>query len=377
MNPKKKQLSFDDLALNIQQIHKFTSKAAKSAVNQALTARNWAVGYYIVEYEQDGKERSSYGSHLLADLAEKISIKGLDRSVLNICRTFYLKYPTICEAVSHRLQGIGLPEHIVAAIEQKDFDNSLICESLNHKFALNPEILINRLSFTHFRELLTVDDQIERFFYELECIKGTWSVRELHRQISTNLYVRAGISKKPELLLESLENKATELSMTIKDPFSLEFLGLDAKDAVTESDLEQAIMDHLQEFLLEMGKGFCFEARQKRILIDGEYYFVDLVLYNRLLHCNVIIELKVDKFRYEHFGQLNSYVSYYKDCEMIEGDNPPIGILLCMGKSEKMVEYVLNGMDENIFISTYMLHLPDKGQLEEFLLAEMKDMGIE
>lgn len=114
MNPKKKQLSFDDLALNIQQIHKFTSKAAKSAVNQALTARNWAVGYYIVEYEQDGKERSSYGSHLLVDLAKKISIKGLDRSVLNICRTFYLKYPTICEAVSHRLQAISLPENILS-----------------------------------------------------------------------------------------------------------------------------------------------------------------------------------------------------------------------------------------------------------------------
>ena len=373
----KKKLSFDDLALNIQQIHSLTSKAAKSAVNQALTARNWAIGYYIVEYEQDGKEYSSYGSHLLTDLAGKISIKGLDRSVLNICRSFYLKYPQICETVTHKLQGIGLPENIVLAIEEDELKYLSIYESTNHKFEIAPEILINKLSFSHFRELITIDDQFERYFYELECIKGTWSVKELHRQISTNLFVRAGISKKPELLLEPLENNSMEISTSIKDPFSLEFLELDAKDAVSESDLEQAIMDHLQEFLLEMGKGFCFEARQKRILIDGEYYFVDLVLYNRLLHCNVIIELKADKFRYEHFGQLNSYVSYYKDCEMVEGDNPPIGILLCMGKSEKMVEYVLNGMDENIFVSTYMLHLPDKRQLEEFLLSEMKDIGIE
>ena len=145
---------------------------------------------------------------------------------------------------------------------------------------------------------------------------------------------------------------------------------------MSESDLEQAIMDHLQEFLLEMGKGFCFEARQKRIVIDDEYYFIDLVLYNRLLHCNVIIELKADKFRHEHVSQLNSYVSYYRFEEMTEGDNPPIGILLCTEKGPKMVQYVLNGMDENVFASTYMLQLPDKAQLEEFLVKELKEMGI-
>ena len=156
----------------------------------------------------------------------------------------------------------------------------------------------------------------------------------------------------------------------------MEFLGLNARDEVTESDLEQAIMDHLQEFLLELGKGFCFEARQKRILIDDEYYFIDLVLYNRILHCNIIIELKVDKFRIEHAAQLNTYVSYYKYEEMTEGDNPPIGILLCTEKGPKMVQYVLNGMDENLFTSTYMLQLPNKEQLQEFMLSQMKELGI-
>ena len=151
---------------------------------------------------------------------------------------------------------------------------------------------------------------------------------------------------------------------------------MNAKDEFTETDLEQAIMDHLQEFLLEMGKGFCFEARQKRIIIDDEYYFVDLVLYNRLLHCNVIVELKVGKFRIEHAAQLNAYISYFKDCEMVDGDNPPIGILLCTEKGPKMVQYVLNGMDEKLFVSTYKLQLPDKEQLENFLIKEVAEMGL-
>ncbi|MCI7042242.1 MAG: DUF1016 domain-containing protein [Lachnospiraceae bacterium] len=151
---------------------------------------------------------------------------------------------------------------------------------------------------------------------------------------------------------------------------------MDAKDAVSESDLEQALMDHLQEFMLELGEGFCFEARQKRIIIDDKYYFVDLVFYNRLLHCNVIIELKNDEFKHEDLGQLNAYVGYYKKNEMSEGDNPPVGILLCTDKGSEMVEYALSGMDNQLFVSTYMLHLPDKKKLQEFMLKEMKEMGI-
>ena len=220
-----------------------------------------------------------------------------------------------------------------------------------------------------------LDDPFERFFYELECIKGTWSVRELRRQIDTKLYLRAGISKNPGPLLEKIQAAGSD-TVGVKNAYALEFLGLDAKAEVDESDLEQAIMAHLQEFLLELGKGFCFEARQKRILIDDEYFFIDLVLYNRILHCSVIIELKVDKFRIEHAAQLNAYVSYYKDREMTEGDNPPIGILLCTEKGPKMVQYVLNGMDEHIFVSTYMLQLPAKEQLEQFLLEQIKEMGL-
>ena len=369
---------FNVLAQNVQHVHEVTSAYAKGAVNQLLTVRNWVIGYYIVEYEQNGNDRAEYGSNLLNRLAETINVKGLDRSQLNLCRIFYLRYPQICATVMHKLRGIGAIEGLSKisssfAMESNEDEN---CATASHKFETPPEMLISRLSFSHIREIMSIDDPFERFFYELECIKGTWSVRELRRQIDSQLFFRAGISKKPELLLDKIESGDYQTVLSVKNVYALEFLGLDGRDEVTESDLEQAIMDHLQEFLLEMGKGFCFEARQKRILIDDEYYFVDLVLYNRILHCNVIIELKTGKFRLEYPSQLNAYVSYYKFEEMVEGDNPPIGILLCTEKGPKMVQYVLNGMDEKLFTSTYMLQLPDKTQLEEFLMKELREMGL-
>lgn len=374
-----KNMTFEQLAYNVKNVHEATSAYAKGAVNQLLTARNWAIGCYIVEFEQNGKERAEYGSSLLKKLAKLLSIKGLEHNQLNLCRMFYLRYPQIFSTVSRKLKAIGKDDDVLPfwfGDEQlSNRSDDKIISTVSHKFETPPELLLTKLSFSHIREIMVLDDPLERFFYEVECIKGTWSVRELRRQIDTKLYFRAGISKKPELLLGKIQNGGSEATLSVKNPYALEFLGLDAKDEVSESDLEQAIMDHLQEFLLEMGKGFCFEARQKRILIDDEYYFVDLVLYNRILHCNVIIELKVDKFRIEHAAQLNAYVSYYKCEEMNAGDNPPIGILLCTEKGPKMVQYVLNGMDENLFVSTYKLQLPDQKQLEEFLLNEIKAMG--
>ena len=240
--------------------------------------------------------------------------------------------------------------------------------TLSDKFITPADKLISRLSFSHIVEIITVSDPLARFFYETECIKCCWSVKELRRQISTNLYFRAGISKKPELLLQKTEINTTPV-LSIKDPFSFEFLDL-RPETFTENDLENALITHLQEFLLEMGKGFCLEARQKRIIIDDEYYFADLVFYNRILHCNVIIELKDDEFSHADLSQLNAYVSYFRENEMHQGDNPPVGILLCTRKGEKMVEYALAGMDNNLFVSTYMLSLPDKKTLKDFLLRE-------
>lgn len=284
--------NFDALAQNVQHVHEITSAYAKGAVNQLLTVRNWVIGYYIVEYEQNGKEHAEYGKGLLKELAKKLNIKGLEHNQLNLCRMFYLRYPQIFSTASRKLREIGAIEGLSEISSSFALEGNENCATASHKFETPPEMLISRLSFSHIREIMSIDDPFERFFYELECIKGTWSVRELRRQIDSQLFFRAGISKKPELLLDKIESGDYQTVLSVKNVYALEFLGLDGRDEVTESDLEQAIMDHLQEFLLEMGKGFCFEARQKRILIDDEYYFVDLVLYNRILHCNVIIELK-------------------------------------------------------------------------------------
>lgn len=353
-------ISFEILTNSIHDINLRAGDMAKSAVNQLMTLRNWAIVYYIVEYEQGGSDRAVYGSKLLKNLENQINEKGMNTTLFKWCRQFYLLYPQIGATVSHKL---GLP----------DFGKNA---TVSHQFTTKPEVLINHLSFSHIREIMVIDDAFERFFYETECIKSNWSVRELRRQIKSNFYIRAGISKKPALLMTPSVDNIKSTTLSIKDPFTFEFLGLDAKDAVSESDLEQALMDHLQEFMLELGEGFCFEARQKRIIIDDKYYFIDLVFYNRLLHCSVIFELKNDEFKHEDLGQLNSYVGYYKKNEMAEGDNPPVGILLCTDKGSEMVEYALSGMDNQLFVSTYMLHLPDKKKLQEFMLKEMKEMGI-
>lgn len=351
--------TFDVLADSIRVINTKAGSAAKSAVNQLLTLRNWAIGYYIVEYEQGGQDRAEYGSSLMENLEQSIDQKGMNVTLFKACRQFYQMYPQIRSTVSN--------EFGILVDNQKR-------STVSHQFFTNPERLVQNLSFSHIREIMVLEDACERFFYETECIKCGWSVRELRRQIKTNLYFRSGISKNPRELLKLSEDNPCGYALSIKDPFTFEFLGLDAGGSLNESDLEQALIDHLQEFMLELGEGFCFEARQKRIVIDNKYFFIDLVFYNRLLHCSVIVELKNDEFKHEDLGQLNAYVGYYKVNEMIEGDNPPVGILLCTDKGSQMVEYALSGMDNQLFVSTYMLHLPDKQKLEAFIRKELEEI---
>ena len=356
---KKQTHTFDELSASVLNTHQIAQAGAIRAVNQMATLRNWLIGCYIVEYEQKGSDRAKYGDHLLTRLEEKVNTKGLNVTIFQTSRIFYNYYPQLGELIyataSHKLQ------------EDK------IYATASHKFMTPAKELISKLSFSHIREIMTQDDPLARFFYETECIKGTWSVKELRRQISTNLYFRSGASLNPKKLLASIKPETNSPALVIRQPFTFEFLGLQAKDVITEGDLEEALITHLQDFLLELGKGFCFEARQKRMIIDDEYYFADLVFYNRILHCNVIVELKNDEFRHEYLGQLNAYVSYYKENEMHEGDNPPVGILLCTRKGKKMVEYAIAGMDNNLFVSTYMLQLPDKDTLEQFLLNEIEN----
>ena len=355
--------SFSDLASVIQTTHDAAQGSAVKAINRMQTMRNWLMGYYIVEFEQHGKDRADYGACLLKRLEERVDRKGLNVTLFKNSRNFYLVYPQMSENFR------TLTTRFITEVPEKS-------PTLSDKFKTAGNELLASLSFSHIVEILTVADPLAHYFYEQECIKCTWSVRELRRQINTNLYVRAGISANPEklLALPSVQGHDSA-SLQIRQPFTFEFLGLKAQEVVDEHDLEDALISHLQEFILELGKGFCFEARQKRIIIDDEYYYPDLVFYNRVLHCGVIVELKNEEFSHENLGQLNAYVSHYKEHEMRPGDNPPVGILLCTKKGKKMVEYALAGMDNQLFVSTYMLQLPDKNTLEEFLLKQLEGSG--
>lgn len=360
--------SFEELSQYVVETHMQAQGSAIKAINQMATLRNWLIGCYIVEYEQNGSDRAKYGDRLLKRLEESVNTKGLNVTLFRNSRSFYKLYPQM--ASLFRI-------HPTASDESTENSNLPIHPTPSDEFITPPQTILSKLSFSHITEIITQDDPLARFFYETECIKGTWSVKELRRQISTNLYFRSGVSKDPKKLLASIEPEKNTAALTIRQPFAFEFLGLKAKDVITEGDLEDALISHLQDFLLELGKGFCFEERQKRMIIDDEYYYADLVFYNRILHCSVIVELKNDEFRHEYLGQLNAYVSYYKENEMHEGDNPPVGILLCTRKGEKMVEYAIAGMDNHLFVSTYMLQLPDKTTLENFLLKELNEKGEE
>lgn len=372
--------SFDELTKIIRDTHDAAQTTAVKAINRMQTMRNWLYGYYIIEFEQHGKDRAEYGTQLLKRLEERVNRKGLTETLFKNSRKFYRLYPQMVENII----GVISPTVSDKLLESKDAsglcdtqmtENEHIEKSptVSDGFRTTGQMIISRLSFSHIVEIMTVDDPLARYFYEQECIKCTWSVRELRRQISTNLYVRTGISSNPEkmLSLPSLQGHDNN-ELQIRQPFTFEFLGLKANEVVGEKDIENALIDHLQDFLLELGKGFCFESRQKRIIIDDEYYYPDLVFYNRILHCGVIIELKDEEFSHQNLGQLNAYVSHYKEHEMQLGDNPPIGILLCTRKGKKMVEYALAGMDNQLFVSTYMLQLPDKKTLEDFLLKQLE-----
>ena len=371
--------SFGDLTSIIQTTHDAALSSAVKAINRMQTMRNWLIGYYIVEYEQHGKDRAEYGAKLLKKLEERVNRKGMTRNTFQSARNFYRMYPQIIEnfqinkGASMSCKSYMDTTNKISDTESIDNQSNEICPTVSCKFQTSGKTIISKLSYSHMYEIMKVSDPLARYFYEQECIKCTWSVRELRRQISTNLYVRAGISANPDKLLSLPSVQGHDSAeLQIRQPFTFEFLGLKAQDIVDEHDLEKALISHLQEFILELGKGFCFESRQKRIIIDDEYFYPDLVFYNRILHCGVIIELKNEEFSYENFGQLNAYVSHYRENEMQPGDNPPIGILLCTRKGKKMVEYALAGMDNQLFVSTYMLQLPDKKTLEEFLLKQLE-----
>lgn len=381
-------MRFNQLRETIEKTHQIFRQEAGKAINVALTLRNCLIGGYIVNYEQNGEDRAQYGQKLLENLANELSEPSLSFRNLRLYRQFYQTYPQIWQSLIAKLhntdnEGLTIWQSLIAKFNLIDpgKENVLIIPDTKEanseiRQGVPPHILINRLSFTHLVQLLPVDDFLKRTFYEIECIKGNWSVRELKRQIGSLYFERSGFSRKPELLSKlTLENsEPAQPAEAIKSVYAFEFLGLNTRDIVEEKDLEAALLNHLQEFLLELGHGFCFEARQKRILIDDEYYFVDLVFYHRILKCHVLIELKLDIFRHDHLSQLNTYVAYYREEVMQADDNPPVGILLCTEKGKKLVEYALSGMDEKLFVSKYLVELPSKKQLENFILTELQKL---
>jgi len=367
-------MDFESLVRAIADVHERLLAQATKAVNVGLTARNWIVGHFIQEYELTGMDRARYGARLLHKLAERLA-SGLDRcyteSYLRLCRQFYVAYPQIrksliCESVGPSIRrspiselGSALPGAATAPAVP----------------GFPPDRLIESLSFTHFIELLKLEDPLQRAFYEAECIRGNWSVRELKRQIATLYFERSALSKDKKKLAALVRRKAEPVrpAHVIRDPYVFEFLGLKPKEVAGESALEDALLDKLQDFLLELGRGFCFEARQRRLLIGGEHFFIDLVFYHRILKCHVLIELKVDSFSHEYLGQLNTYVTWFRSHEMAEGDNPPVGLLLCTRKNHALVQYALAGLDNRLFVSKYQLELPKKEEIRRFLEEQIHD----
>jgi len=368
MGGKLGDFNFNALVTAIKQTHESFAAQAGRAVNISLTLRNWLIGAYIAEYELRGADRAKYGDRLLSELSKELrrhKISNTGRRQLYNYLAFYRTYPQIVWTVPAQYRYL-LPKTV----------NRQKVRTPSSQLGIVPEKLVNSLSYSHFELLVAIEDDLKRAFYEIECIRGNWSVRELKRQIASLYYERSGLSRDKEKLAELVRSgtERAEPKLAIRDPYVFEFLGLKPTEVMSESDLEEQLLDKLQEFLLELGHGFCFEARQKRILIGDTYNFIDLVFYHRVLKCHVLIELKVDAFSHEYLGQLNTYVTWFKKNMMTEGDNLPVGILLCTQKDHTLVEYALAGMDNQLFVSKYQLKLPKKEEMQRFLEEKMLEI---
>ena len=327
-NKKEKNVSLTNQETFIGEIRTIIDNARSAAIRSVDFNRvqmYWNIGRRIVEEEQHGKERADYGTYLIKNLAKELEPEygsGFGVRQLEQSRQFYRTYP-----IANTLRS--------------------------------------QLNWSQYRRLIQIEDPDKREYYELESVNGGWTARETERQINSMLYERLLLSNEKEKVLAVARNQRIPESPTevIKDPMVLEFLGLERKAAYYEKDLESAIISHIAEFLLEMGKGFSFVARQKRILLEDDEFFADLVFYNRLLRCFVVVELKTGKLTHQDLGQLQMYVNYYDRCEKQEDENPTIGILLCSDKNDTVVKMALPEDNSTILASKYQLYLPTTEQL--------------
>lgn len=344
------ETNIDKLYLNTVDLIQYARSLAVKQVNFIQLMTYYSIGRWIVEEQQEGSTRAKYGQQVIKNLSEKLLNefgRGFSGDTLKNARKFYLIYK---ERISETVFSLF-------AIEKSETVFSLLNEDVPFQ-----------LSWSHYLQLMRIENANERNFYEIEAVKSNWSVRTLQRQYNSSLYERLALSKdKSDILRLSTEgNVIAKPQDIIKQPTVLEFLGIEEKAKYVESDLESAIIDKLQKFLLEMGKGYLFEARQKRFTFNEDNFYVDLVTYNRLLHCYVLIDLKVDKLTHQDIGQMQMYVNYYDRYEKLDTENPTIGILLCKEKNDALVEITLP-KDANIYASEYKLYLPDKKVLQDKL----------
>ncbi len=372
-------MHYRQLLSAIAQAHTSAVGRAAAAVNQGLVLRNWLVGAYVVEFEQGGADRAKYGDQLLPRLAKDLAkqrISGLGVSILERCRRFYQLTPQLADSIPYTL-STGLPKALSEGTAKIPYTLPTELKSVVIDDALPSPLKpaqILQISWSHWMELLRLDDPWKRAFYENECLLGAWSVRQLQRQISSLLYERTGLSKNKRAVVARARKQSADAPATvedlIRDPYVLEFTGLADRPAYSENDLEAALLDRIQGFLLELGTGFCFEARQFRITVGNEHDRVDLVFYHRRLRCHVLLDLKIRAFSHADAGQMNFYLNYFKKNLMAEGDQPPVGIVLCSDKDETKVEYATAGLSQKLFVSRYLVALPSAAQLKKFVEAD-------
>jgi len=367
-------MNFEKLVLRIQQTSDFLQQSTVKAVNTHLTLRNWLTGFYIVEFEQNGSDRAEYGAKLLENIAKNIGIKGLTAPELSRCRQFYNTYPQIFGLITQEFKNM-LPANFLPENTEKSILGSATQELQNEDIK-HISTIFQSISYTHFTELIKIEDTTKRHFYELLILKTQASVKELKRQIETLTFERLGLSGNYKNSFEEVTKKIQPIQATdlVKSHYFFEFLNVGQPHLIEETELEQALISNLQQFITELGNGFCFEARQKRILIGDEYYFIDLVFYHRILKCHVLVELKTENAKHEHIGQLKSYLQHYKKNVQEKNDNPPVGILLVTNQNKTLVEYAIADSDLDIFVSKYQLQLPDKSKLEAFINNELKNI---
>ena len=353
---------YQDVYGDVSKIIDAARESAARSVNAAMTAAYWLIGRRIIEFEQSGEQRAEYGAALIERLAEDLTVQfGRGFSLRNIynMRLFYLAHPT------DRI--LQTPSAKLARLPGREILQTASADSQTRSDGVGFDDLLTAfpLPWSAYVRLLSVRDEQAREFYETEALRGGWSVRQLDRQIGSQFYERTALSKnKAAMLTSGQKQRPQDLAVPqeqIKDPFVLEFL--DLKDEYSESDLEEALIHHLETFLMELGDNFCFMGRQRRLRIGNRWYRVDLLFYHRGLRCLVVIDLKIGAFSHADAGQMHLYLNYAREHWVREGENPPVGLILCSEKDEALARYALDGLPNNVMAGEYRITLPDEDML--------------